>query len=72
MLDVCAPGYTAKRGQHNWIITYDDSSAFLPSGQHSRQRSGRGEVQGRRFVKALIRRFQIDACAEDELPQLRQ
>lgn len=71
MLDVCAPGYTAKRGQHNWIITHHGSNAFLPSGQHSRQRSGRGEVQ-RRFVKALIRRFQIEACAEAELPQLRQ
>ena len=71
MLDACAPGYTVKRGQHNWIVTYGDSSAFLPSGQHSRQRSGRGEVQ-RRFVKALIRRFRIEACAETELPQLRQ
>lgn len=71
MLDACASSYTVKRGQHNWIVTYDGSTAFLPSGQHSRQRSGRGEVQ-RRFVKALIRRFQIEACAEAELPQLRQ
>ncbi len=71
MLDVCAPGHKAKRGQHNWIIIYNDCQTFLPSGQHSRQRSSRGEVQ-RRFVKALIRRFQIEACAEAELPQLRQ
>ena len=71
MLDRCALGHTKALGQHRWIIDYRGRRFYLPTGQHSRRRSGRGEVE-RRFVKALCRRFDIFDCALEVLPQLRQ
>lgn len=69
MLDTCAEGHTRTPGQHKWIIRYQKHTFFLPQGQHSRQRSGRGEIQ-MRFVKSLCRRFDILDCARQELDEL--
>ena len=69
MLETCALGHDKVPGTHNWIINYEGRTAYLPKGQHSRQRSGRGEIQVR-FVKSLCRHFGILDCAARELPQL--
>lgn len=70
MLEVCAPGHERTETKHHWAIRYRGTAyRRLPKGQHSRQRSLRGDVNSF-HVKAMCRRLGILDCARRELEQL--
>lgn len=71
MLEICAPGHRKVETKHHWVIRYRGTSfRRLPKGQHSRQRSLRGDVDAF-HVKAMCRRLGMLECARRELEQLK-
>lgn len=69
MLKECAPGYTKEKGEHKWIIRFKDKEYMdIPLGAHGKK-TGQAEIE-RGVVRSLVRHFDIEECAHQELPIL--
>jgi hypothetical protein len=70
MLDRCAPGYTRKAREHNFVIYYLGSSfPSLPLGKHGKRENP--SIQAG-HVKQMVRQLKLDAdCVKRSLPQLK-
>jgi hypothetical protein len=70
MLDRCAPGYTRKAREHNYVVAYQGRSfPTLPLGKHGKRENP--DIQAG-HVKQMVRQLQIDIdCVRNLLPQLK-
>ena len=69
MLRACAPGYEKTKHDHDYLITYNGREMRrFPSGKKSAKRS---QVQ-LHWVRKLAAALDIEDCAWEQLPQLRQ
>ncbi len=60
MLDDCAPGYTKKAREHNWLVTYGKVSyPSLPRGGHGRRENPSIQIG---HVRNMVRQFGIQDC----------
>jgi len=71
MLDKCLEGYELVKGAHKWIIKHGDREFLdLPLGKHESQSSGNTLVE-RGQLRALVRTFKIEACANKYFPEIK-
>jgi hypothetical protein len=69
MLDACAPAWTKELRDHNYCIRCRELTyPAFPRGDRSRSNP---DIQ-LSHVRKLARHFGIEACAERELPVLKQ
>lgn len=69
MLNACAPGWTARQGQHNWIVTYNGKTFYrLPLGPHGKRVNPSIEIG---HIKQMVRLLGIEDCAKKHIEQLR-
>lgn len=69
MLDVCAPGWSAKPKKHRLWVYHGKLRVMLPLGKHGSSRSNPEMEVG--HVRGLARHFGILDCAQRELEILR-
>ncbi|MEO8602667.1 MAG: hypothetical protein ABI629_08830 [bacterium] len=71
MLEACAPKYSKKAREHNWLITWQERSYWsLPRGDHGTRTNPDIQLG---HVRNMIRQLQInEECAQQHLPQLRK
>jgi hypothetical protein len=69
-LDNCAPGYSVKTREHNFVIYYQDRSfPSLPRGPHGK-RDNPGIQLG--IIKQMVKQLRISPdCVKRHLPQLK-
>lgn len=70
MLDSCAPGYTRKLREHNYVVRFQDRSfPSLPLGPHGKRENPPIQM-GK--VKQMVRQLGLDPeCVKRHLPQLK-
>lgn len=67
MLDECAPGHKIKVKKHKTWVYFGKKKAFLPKGPHGAKRSYSLEIG---HIRNMVRQFEIEKCAKEQLPQL--
>lgn len=69
MLDACAPGYTKRQRQHNWLVMYNGKTfPRLPLGPHGARANPSIQIG---HVRQMVRTLGIEECAKQHLEQLR-
>lgn len=74
MLDRCAPGYTRKLREHNYVVYFQNRSfPSLPLGPHGKRENPAIQI-GK--IKQMVRQLGLDKeqfieCVRRQLPQLK-
>lgn len=69
MLEACAPGYTKKERDHNWLVMFNGVSfPRLPKGEHGARKNPEIQIG---HIRQMVRLFQIEECAKSRIETLR-